>query len=502
MVPESGFSSPTIIRNSVDLRTPCGPITPTRPLRGSEKLRPSISTRSPNPLARSSPATTRLPSRGPGGIWISSKSSLRWESASLAISSYRSSRARLFPCRARGMECRPSRSSSRRLRLFSAGAALRLPRPGAGTHPLQFIFEALALLDVFLALHLEPGRLGLQVRRVIPLVRVGVAAVELKDPLRDVVQEVPVVGDRHHSPRVLLQVLFQPLHALGVQVVGWLVEQQQVRLRQQQLAQRHAALLSTGQHAHVGVGGWAAQRVHGQFKLAVEVPAASVFQLLVKSAHLGEQLIRIVGRHQLSDLVVPLQQRLDVGYALLDVAKDRLALVQYRLLRQLAYREARKESRIAVRRLLQACHHLQQRRLPGTVRANYADLRAGQECKRHVVENELVTAHHPHGMHLINELGHVFKIRATAAARRTAGRRAAAGRPDRGPIPWPGIPRRRRRRAARRAHYRAYLARRRRSRQSPSPGRPQQLPRPRGSGLAARLSPAVIRMFHRVLTAN
>ena len=55
-------------------------------------------------------------------------------------------------------------------------------------------------------------------------------AVELEDPAGHVVQEVPVVRDRHHSARVLLQVLLKPLHALRVQVVGRLVEQEQIGL--------------------------------------------------------------------------------------------------------------------------------------------------------------------------------------------------------------------------------------------------------------------------------
>ena len=39
--PLSGFSSPMIILNSVVLPTPFGPMTPTMPLRGSEKDRSS-----------------------------------------------------------------------------------------------------------------------------------------------------------------------------------------------------------------------------------------------------------------------------------------------------------------------------------------------------------------------------------------------------------------------------------------------------------------------------
>ena len=76
-----------MVLNSVDLPTPLGPITPTMPLRGSENERPSIRERSPKPFLRSVASITWLPRRGPGGIWISSKSSFRVFSASAAISS-------------------------------------------------------------------------------------------------------------------------------------------------------------------------------------------------------------------------------------------------------------------------------------------------------------------------------------------------------------------------------------------------------------------------------
>ena len=57
----------------------------------------------------------------------------------------------------------------------------------------------------------EPGLLGLQVGRVVALVRVGLAAVDLQDPLGDVVQEVPVVGHRQDGTRVGLEVALEPV---------------------------------------------------------------------------------------------------------------------------------------------------------------------------------------------------------------------------------------------------------------------------------------------------
>ena len=115
--------------------------------------------------------------------------------------------------------------------------ALGLPGLGAGANPGQFLLQPLLQLGVLAALHRDALGLLLQVGRVVALVGVRAAAVELEDPLGDVVQEVPVVGDGQDRALVLGQVLFEPLHALGVEVVGRLVEQQQVGLGQQQLAQ-------------------------------------------------------------------------------------------------------------------------------------------------------------------------------------------------------------------------------------------------------------------------
>ena len=53
------------------------------------------------------------------------------------------------------------------------------------------------------------------------------------------------MGDGEDGAGVRRQVLLEPLHALGVEVVGRLVEQQQGRLLEQQLAQRDPAPLTT-----------------------------------------------------------------------------------------------------------------------------------------------------------------------------------------------------------------------------------------------------------------
>ena len=93
---------------------------------------------------------------------------------------------------------------------------------------------------------LQARGLRLEVGGVVALVREEAAAVHLADPLGHVVQEVAVVRDGQHRAGVGAQELLQPQHRLGVQVVGGLVEQQQVGRLQQQLAQRHATALAAG----------------------------------------------------------------------------------------------------------------------------------------------------------------------------------------------------------------------------------------------------------------
>ena len=142
------------------------------------------------------------------------------------------------------------------------------------------------------------------------------------------------MGDGDDGAGVLLQVLLQPRDALGVEVVGGLVEQQQVGRLEQQLAQRDAAALTTGEHGDVGVAGRAAQRVHGLLDAGVELPAVGVLDDLHELALLGEQRVEVgVGLpHRRADLLEAGQRVAERLDRLLDVAAHVELLVERRLL--------------------------------------------------------------------------------------------------------------------------------------------------------------------------
>ena len=125
-----------------------------------------------------------------------------------------------------------------------AGLGLGLPGARRGAHPLELARQRALAGRLGLLLALEPLLLLLEPGRVVALPRDAGAAVELEDPAGDVVEEVAVVGDGDDRARVLVQVVLEPGHALGVEVVGRLVEQQQVGALEQHPAERHAAALA------------------------------------------------------------------------------------------------------------------------------------------------------------------------------------------------------------------------------------------------------------------
>ena len=94
-----------------------------------------------------------------------------------------------------------------------------------------------ALLQQPLLLLHQPGG-------IVALVGNATAAIELEDPAGDVVEEVAIMGDDQDRTRIVAQMAFQPIDRFGIEMVGGLVEQQEVWLLQQQLTKRHAAPLA------------------------------------------------------------------------------------------------------------------------------------------------------------------------------------------------------------------------------------------------------------------
>ena len=102
------------------------------------------------------------------------------------------------------------------------------------------------------------------------------------------------MGDGHHCAFVVVQEALQPGHGFGIQVVGGFVQQQHVRLFQQQAAQGHPAALTAGEMLDLGIPRWQTQRVGGAFQLVFQVVAIMGLDDGLQFALLLGQLVEIV----------------------------------------------------------------------------------------------------------------------------------------------------------------------------------------------------------------
>ena len=109
-----------------------------------------------------------------------------------------------------------------------AGLALGLAGLGRHAHPLQLSLQGALAGGGVLFLLGQPGLLLFEPSGVVAFEGHALAVVQLEDPAGDVVEEVPVVGDRHDGAFVVGEEPLDPGDRFGVEVVGGLVEQQQV----------------------------------------------------------------------------------------------------------------------------------------------------------------------------------------------------------------------------------------------------------------------------------
>ena len=263
-------------------------------------------------------------------------------------------------------------------------AALHLGRlRGLIAEPVDEHLDAADLL-VLLVLGLPQGFDALVVlEQVAAVVRVVVrqrAERQVSDAGDDGVEKEPVVRDEDDRVRVGVEVGFEPVARLEVEVIGRLVEEQQTRLAQQQLREGDAHLPAPGKRLGraVEVRRPEAQALQHRRRLELDavpvVHAEAILQVAVPVEHavvfrLGNRRIA-EARFERVHLGLHREQRAERARSLVEHAA---AGVVQPVLRQIADGErGRREdgSRVG---LVEARHHLEQRRLAGPVRSAQAD---------------------------------------------------------------------------------------------------------------------------------
>ncbi len=216
------------------------------------------------------------------------------------------------------------------------------------------------------------------------------------------------MGHRHHGARVFLQGPLQPGHRLGIEVVRGLVQQEQVRLRQQESAQGDPPALAARQRGDVGVPRRQPEGIHGDLERPLQIPGAGRVDLGLQIGLFRQQRIEIgVGfGERCADLVEAVHEALDLPDPVGDVAGHVLGGVQLWLLRQVADREAGREAGLAGEPVILSSHDLQQRGLPRAVRADHPDLRPGIEGEIDALQDLPVRGVEPLEIaHGVDELG-------------------------------------------------------------------------------------------------
>ena len=163
-------------------------------------------------------------------------------------------------------------------------------------------------------------------------------------------------------------------------MVRRLVQEQEVRFLEKDLAQGDAAALTAGNLRHVRVRGRQAESVHRDLELAVELPRVRRLYRVLDLLVLGHELVALglgkIGRHLFVQLVEALQQTARSGDGELDVAQDVPGRIEARILRQEPDSRSVRGRRVAGEVLVHARHDPQERRLPGPIQAEDADLGA------------------------------------------------------------------------------------------------------------------------------
>ena len=129
--------------------------------------------------------------------------------------------------------------------------------------------------------------------------------IQFEDAGGQVLQEGTVVGDEQHGAVVAHQRLFQPGDGADVQVVGGLVQQQQVGLGHQGLGQQHAAAPATGKFGQ-GLVRRQLQAAEGAVHQLLQAPAVAGLQFLLDMGEFGQVGI---GLDVLAKVMVFSQQR-------------------------------------------------------------------------------------------------------------------------------------------------------------------------------------------------
>jgi hypothetical protein len=174
------------------------------------------------------------------------------------------------------------------------------------------------------------------------------------------------------------------------------VQQKHLRALQQQPADGHAAALSAAEHSDERVTRRAAQRVHRALCRPLQLPPVCAVNLVLQRRHARHERIdvRVRRAHGVGHGIELSQLGLHGRQRGRNVVPHRRAIVQRRLLRQVAHPQALLDGHVTLERGVHAGQHLHERRLAAPVCAQDANLGAQVHAQRHALQQHLARGRH------------------------------------------------------------------------------------------------------------
>ena len=172
------------------------------------------------------------------------------------------------------------------------------------------------------------------------------------------------MGYCDYSTFVLLQMVLKPCNGLCIQVVGRLVQEQDVRLLKKKAAQCNTAFLATGENCNLCILGRTPECIHSQIQLGIQVPGPHAVQLLLHLALPCQELVHLVVGHLLAEgfvyLVIFLKEDNCLGNPFLNHFLHCLLRIQLRLLLKVSDGVAGSNHSLAVELLVHPCQDLEE----------------------------------------------------------------------------------------------------------------------------------------------
>ena len=266
---------------------------------------------------------------------------------------------------------------------LSLGVAARRIR----LNPLEFVLKKLAARVLGLCLTLEHRLLLLEPFLVVALVWIADAVVEFENPVRNIRKEVAVMGDNDERTLELLEIRLETERRFRIEMVRWLVEKKNIRIRKQKTADRNAAALATGKHLYRRIAGRASHIRHGTVNEVIDVPIVLGIDDLLKPLHLCGSL----GVIQLAaEILVALNHRLRIGNALGNNFCNGLGIIKLRLLRKISDLGALRHLHRSHKLGINTGENLEKRGLTRAIAADHTDVRPIEETEIDILQNGLV----------------------------------------------------------------------------------------------------------------